>query len=230
MQGGFGQPPGGGNGGGFGQPPQGGFGTPPPQQGGFGGNTPPPQGGFGGNTPPPQGGFGAPPQQGGFGGNTPPPQGGFGAPPQGGFGAPPQGGFGQTGGAQHSGFGPPPAGGPSVGAPPPPPMAGGQPPSGGEPPNNIGLILAGLWLAAGMLGCLGTGVGAAMLSESDAVVISYLGLPLFAGGASAMIIAPFLRTKGAPAAIGAPLGCGCVGFLFAMVSIVVFYQAIWPSL
>lgn len=218
MQGGFGQPPGGGNGG-FG-------GNTPPPQGGFG--APPQQGGFGGNTPPPQGGFGAPPPQGGFGGNTPPPQGGFGAPPQGGFGAPPPGGFGQSGGGQHSGFGPPPASGPSVGAPPP---AGGPPPSGGEePPNNIGLILAGLWLAAGLLGCLGTGGAAVALSESDAVMISYLGLPLFAGGFSAMIVAPFLRTKGAPAAIGAPLGCGCVAFLMSMVSIIVFYTAIWPSL
>lgn len=101
---------------------------------------------------------------------------------------------------------------------------------GDQPPNNIGLIIAGLWLAVGVLGCLATAAGVVMLGESDAVTVSYLGLPLFAGGASAMIIAPFLRTKGAPAAIGAPIGCGCAGFLAAMVSIIVFYTAIWPSL
>jgi len=103
--------------------------------------------------------------------------------------------------------------------------------TGGEqPPNNIGLIIAGLWLALGLLGCLGTGAGVAMLSEGDAMTVSYLGLPLFAGGVSAMIIAPFLRTKGAPAAIGAPIGCGCAGFLMAMVSILIFYATIWDSL
>lgn len=101
---------------------------------------------------------------------------------------------------------------------------------GEQPPNNIGLIIAGLWLAFGLLGCVATGAGAVFLGEGDAVMVSYLGLPLFAGGASAMIIAPFLRTKGAPAAIGAPIGCGCAGFLMAMVSIIVFYTAIWPSL
>ena len=122
----------------------------------------------------------------------------------------------------NQGFGQPPQGAPP-GQPP-------QPATAGEAPNNIGLILAGLWLAVGMLGCLATGAGAAMLGEGDAVMVSYLGLPLFAGGVSAMIVAPFLRTKGAPAAIGAPIGCGCAGFLFSVVAIVVLYQAIWPSL
>jgi hypothetical protein len=223
MQGGFGQPPGGGGfgqppgGGGFGQPPGGGgFGTPAPQQGGFG--TPAPQ----------QGGFGAPaPQQGGFG--TPAPQqGGFGspAPQQGGFGAPPPGGFGSQGGG--SGFGPPPSGGPSVGAPPPAP---GAPPPGGEgEPNNIGLILAALWLALGMLGCLGTGAAAVFASESAAVNVSYLGVPMFFAGTSAMLVAPFLRTKGAPLAIGAPVGCGCLGFLGSAAVVGLFYAMIWPSL
>jgi hypothetical protein len=208
MQGGFGQPPGGG-GGGFGQPPGGG--------GGFG--APPGGGGFG--TPAPQ-------QQGGFG--APPPAGGFGAPPGGGggFGAPPPGNFGQQGGGGGSGFGPPPASGPSVGAPPPAP--GAPPPAGGEgEPNNVGLILAGIWLALGVLGCLGTGVAGAM-SESMGVNVSYLGVPMFFGGVSAMIVAPFLRTKGAGAAIGAPVGCGCLGFISAAVMVGVFYAAIWPSL
>ncbi len=209
MQGGFGQPPGGG-GGGFGQPPGGGggFGAPPPSGGG----------GFGTPAPQQQGGFGAPPPGGG----------GFGAPPAGGggFGAPPAGGFGQQGGGGAPAFGPPP-GGPSVGAPPPAP--GAPPPSGGEEPNNIGLIIAGIWLAFGLLGCVGTGIAGAM-SESMGVNISYLGIPMFFGGTSAMIIAPFLRTKGAGAAIGAPIGCGCLGYIAATVMVGVFYAAIWPSL
>jgi hypothetical protein len=214
MQGGFGQPPGGG--GGFGQPPQGGggFGAPPQGGGGFGA---PPQGGGGG--------FGAPPQGGG---------GGFGAPPQGGggFGAPPPGGFGQQGGQGGSGFGPPPASGPSVGAPPPAPPPGGAPGGGGggEEPNNIGLFIAIAWLLLGLLGCLATGAAAATMGEGDAVMVSYLGVPLFISGVSAILIAPFLRTKGAGAAIGAPIGCGCAGFLVTAVMVAVFYQAIWPSL
>lgn len=215
MQGGFGQPPGGG-GGGFGQPPGGG--------GGFG--APPGGGGFG--TPPPGGGgFGTPPPSGG---------GGFGAPPGGGggFGAPPPGNFGQQGGQGGSGFGPPPAGGPSVGAPPPaapPPGAPGGAPGGGggEEANNVGLILAGIWLAFGFLGCIGTGVAGAM-SESMGVNVSYLGIPMFFGGLGAMIVAPFVRTKGAGAAIGAPIGCGCGGFIMAVVMVGIFYAAIWPSL
>ncbi|MFO0711030.1 MAG: hypothetical protein U0353_14380 [Sandaracinus sp.] len=208
MQGGFGQPPGGG--GGFGQPPGGG-------------------GGFG--APPGGGGFGAPPAGGGGFGAPPGGGGGFGAPPGGGggFGAPPPGNFGQQGGGGGSGFGPPPAGGPSVGAPPPAP--GAPPPAGGGEgePNNVGLILAGIWLTLGVLGCLGTGVAGAM-SESMGVNVSYLGIPMFFGGLGAISVAPFVRTKGTGAAIGAPIGCGCGGFIMATVLVGVFYAAIWPSL
>ena len=117
-----------------------------------------------------------------------------------------------------------------MGAPPPAPPPGGVPGGGGEePPNNIGLFIAGAWLALGILGCLGTGAAGAM-SESMGVNISYIGIPMFIGGLSAMIIAPFLRTKGAGAAIGAPVGCGCAGFLVGAVMLAVFFQAIWPSL
>ena len=99
-------------------------------------------------------------------------------------------------------------------------MGGGQPASGGEePPNNIGLTIAGLWLAVGMLGCVVTGVAGAV-DQQLGMNVSYIGLPLFASGVSAMIVAPFLRTKGAPAAIGAPIGCGCAGFIFAAVAAV----------
>jgi hypothetical protein len=137
-------------------------------------------------------------------------QGGYGQPPGGGFGQPPQGG----------GYGPP-QGGPPMGPP------GG--PQGGEPPTNIGLIIAGVWLAIGFLGCLATGVAGAM-SEQLGVNLSYIGMPLFFGGVSAMIVAPFLRTKGQGPAIGAPIGCGCLGFMAGAVGLVVFFQVIWPEL
>ncbi len=146
-------------------------------------------------------------------------QGGYGQPPGGGYGQPPGGGYtpapqGPPGGG---GYGPP-QGGPPQG-----------PPGGGEPPNNIGVIIAGVWLAIGALGCLATGAAGAM-SEQMGVNISYIGLPLFVGGASAMIVAPFLRTKGVGAAIGAPVGCGCLGFIFGAAALGIFFTAIWPSL
>jgi len=62
------------------------------------------------------------------------------------------------------------------------------------------------------------------------VNVSYLGIPMFIGGTSAMIIAPFLRTKGTPLAVGAPIGCGCLGFMMGGVALGVFFTAIWPSL
>ncbi len=144
------------------------------------------------------------------GGGQPP--GGYGQPPQGGGYVPPMGG--------------PPMGGPPMGGPP---MGG--PPMGGAPeePNNVGLIIAGVWLAFGFLGCLATGVTGAM-SEQVGVNVSYIGIPLFVSGVSAMIVAPFLRTKGAGAAIGAPVGCGCFGFVFGVVALGVFFAAIWPEL
>jgi hypothetical protein len=132
--------------------------------------------------------------------------GGYGQPPGGGYGPPQGGGYQQ------------PQGGPPQG-----------PPGGGEPPNNVGVIIAGVWLALGVFGCLGTGLAGAM-SESMGVDVSYIGVPLFISGASAMIVAPFLRTKGTGAAIGAPVGCGCLGFIFAAAALMVFYTAIWPSL
>jgi hypothetical protein len=106
----------------------------------------------------------------------------------------------------------------------------GGAPSGEEPPNNIGLFIAIGWLLLGLLGCGATGLAAATMSQGDAVMVSYLGVPLFISGVSAILIAPLLRTKGAGAAIGAPIGCGCVGFLVTAVMVFVFYQAIWPSL
>lgn len=130
-----------------------------------------------------------------------------------------QGGFNQGGG-----YGGPPGGPQGYGAPPP---AGGPP--GGEPPNNIGLIIAGVWLFLGVMGCLATGA-AGVMSETLGMNISYIGVPLFVSGLASMGVAPFLRSKGANTAIGAPIGCGCASFLFTAVVVLVFYVAIWPSL
>lgn len=96
-------------------------------------------------------------------------------------------------------------------------------------PTSVGLIVAGLWLALGLFGCIGTGLLGAM-SESAGVNASYLGVPLFFGGLFAMIVAPLVRSKGQAVAIGAPVGVGCAGFLVAFAALVVFYVAIWPSL
>jgi hypothetical protein len=106
-----------------------------------------------------------------------------------------------------------------------------QPESGTAAPeaNNVGVIVAGLWLALGLFSCIATGLMGAM-SEQMGVNASYLGVPLFFGGLGAMAVAPFVRTKGAAVAIGAPIGCGCGGFSFAAVGLAVFYAAIWPEL
>jgi len=95
--------------------------------------------------------------------------------------------------------------------------------------HHAGLIIAGIGLALGALSCIGTGLAGAT-SESLGVSVRYVGVPLFVGGLGAMAVAPFVRNRGAGAAIGAPLGCGCGGFSIALLLLVVFYVAIWPSL
>ena len=124
-----------------------------------------------------------------------------------------QGGYGPQGGAppQGGGYGPP---------------QGGPP---GPPPNNVGVIIAAVWLTLGVFACLATG-GAAVMSEQTGVNVATIAVPLFVGGLSAMIAAPMLRTKSPGAAIGGPIGCGCLGFVFGGVVLAVFFTAIWPSL
>ena len=89
-----------------------------------------------------------------------------------------QGGYGPQGGAppQGGGYGPP---------------QGGPP---GPPPNNVGVIIAAVWLTLGVFACLATG-GAAVMSEQTGVNVATIAVPLFVGGLSAMIAAPMLRTK-----------------------------------
>lgn len=110
---------------------------------------------------------------------------------------------------------------------------GGVPPASATPEapatTNVGLILALVWLFFGFVGCIATAL-AGVTSESLGVTVSYVGMPLLLGGIGAVIVAPFVRGKGQAAAIGAPIGCGCLGALVGFVATVVFFVAIFPSL
>jgi hypothetical protein len=66
--------------------------------------------------------------------------------------------------------------------------------------------------------------------SSSASLASYFGFPLFAGGLAALLVAPFLRRYGAPAAVGAPLGCGCFSMLATLFAVVMFFAVIFPML
>lgn len=97
-------------------------------------------------------------------------------------------------------------------------------------PTNIGLFLGLAWLLVGIVACLGTGAAAAVLGEGDAVVVSYLLVPIAVAGLVAPIAGAATRTQSQAVAIGSPVGCGCVTMMLTMVAVIVFYQAIWPSL
>jgi hypothetical protein len=101
-----------------------------------------------------------------------------------------------------------------------------------DPPSatNVGLILAVAWFLLGILGCAGAGFAIGFVSESMGILASYLGFPLLAGGMAALLVAPFLRKSGTPAAVGAPLGCGCLGMGVTLGVVVIFFAVIFPSL
>lgn len=122
--------------------------------------------------------------------------------------------------------GQPPYGQPPYGQP------GQQPiqPGGATQPSWAGVIVGGAMFALGLLGCLATGVAAATLGEGDAVMVSYLGVPLTLAGLVAPIAALVVRQKELPVAVGVPVGCGCLTAVATVVGVVVFYTAIWPSL
>jgi hypothetical protein len=45
------------------------------------------------------------------------------------------------------------------------------------------------------------------------------------------LVAAFLtRKKPMVAAVGVPIGCGCLTWIFGLVAMFVFFQLIWPSL
>ena len=97
-------------------------------------------------------------------------------------------------------------------------------------PTNVGLFVGLALFALGTLSCLGTGAAAALLRERDAVMVSYLTVPLILGGLIAPIVGLVTRGQSAPVSGGAAGGCGCLTMVVAAVGVVVFYQAIWPSL
>ena len=85
-------------------------------------------------------------------------------------------------------------------------------------------------LAISLLLGVGTGVGAYM-SESLGVTMSYVAVGPFAFGVVGTIVA--LATKknaNQKIAVGAPIGCGCLAWVVAVLLLVVFMVAIFPSL
>jgi hypothetical protein len=85
-------------------------------------------------------------------------------------------------------------------------------------------------LALSLVLGIATGIGAYM-SESLGVSMSYLAIGPFAFGVVGTIVA--LVTKKNPnqkIAVGAPIGCGCLSWIFAAALLFVFMVAIFPSL
>ncbi len=99
------------------------------------------------------------------------------------------------------------------------------------PPNyTVSLVLGLGLLGISLIGCIGTGIAAAIMRERDAVLVSYCGVPLAVGGLVGAIVAFFVRAKERPVALGAPVGCGCGSAILTLALVLVFYVAIWPSL
>ena len=97
-------------------------------------------------------------------------------------------------------------------------------------PTWFGVAVGGVMFLVGLFGCAATGLAAAAASESDAVMIAYVGVPLALGGVVAPIAAAFVRRQPLAVAIGVPVGCGCATIMAGVVAMVVFFTAIWPSL
>jgi len=97
-------------------------------------------------------------------------------------------------------------------------------------PTWFGVIAGTVMFLVGLFGCAATGLAAATASESDAMIVSYFGVPLALGGVVAPIAAAFVRRQPLPIAIGVPVGCGCATIMAGVVAMVVFFTAIWPSL
>jgi hypothetical protein len=111
------------------------------------------------------------------------------------------------------------------GAMPAQPVAMAQP-----APTSIGVWIGIGFALLALFSCLATGAAAALLSERDSVMVSYLTVPLIFAGFVAPIVGGIARKQSAPVAIGSPIGCGCATMMFALVCTIVFYEAIWPSL
>ncbi len=94
----------------------------------------------------------------------------------------------------------------------------------------IGVIVAGLMLLVSFVSCIVTGVAASEMRESEAVTLSYLTIPFIVAGLVAWLPALLTRKKGTAAAVGAPIGCGCVAGIAASIGLMIFYVVLWPSL
>lgn len=150
--------------------------------------------------------------------------GGYGGPPPGGYGAPPPGygppqGYGQQGYGQQ-GYGPPNPYGPPYAQQP----YGYGPPAGPPPPAWVGWLARGV-LALGIL-LLGATAVAGSQNEQNGMDMAMLAVgPLGFG-----LVATLMTRKTSTGGAGKPIGFGCLtGFLFSA-ALVVFFQAIWPSL
>jgi hypothetical protein len=97
-------------------------------------------------------------------------------------------------------------------------------------PSWIGVGIGVAMFLLGMLGCLATGLAAGSASEDDAVVVSYIGIPLALAGVVAPIAALLVRERVLPVSIGVPVGCGCATAVASTVGLVVFFTLVWPSL
>jgi hypothetical protein len=97
-------------------------------------------------------------------------------------------------------------------------------------PSWIGVGIGVVMFLLGMLGCIATGLAAASASEADAVIVSYLGVPLALAGVVAPIAALIVREKDLPISIGVPVGCGCATAVASVVALVVFFTLVFPQL
>lgn len=106
-----------------------------------------------------------------------------------------------------------------------------------EPPRNKpGCIWPILWVLAS---AIGTVILAAVVilfaadSESQGVTATQIAaLPagfLWAGSLAA-IITYFIKTDSKGVRYGMPFGCGCLGGITLLLSILFFFLAVWPSL
>ena len=104
------------------------------------------------------------------------------------------------------------------------------PPPADPPATWIGVAVSAAMLGVSVLMCLVTGVVAANESESFATDVSMATLPCAFAGLFPWIVALVVRRRGLPIAIGAPMGCCCLGWVLGGAALGVFYAVIWPSL
>jgi len=114
------------------------------------------------------------------------------------------------------------------GMPPQQPPVPPAPPAG--PTRWWGGYVSLAMLALSLLLGIGTGV-AAYMSEELGVYMSYVAIGPFAFGVAGTIVALVTKKNANPkVAVGAPIGCGCLAWVVAVLLLVVFMVAIFPSL